>query len=247
MKIVSLNKGIEKYHYLSDMEYMQPGFKGHQIGMCIGAKDKVSNQWVNIYTPGETPEAKLKLINSILEDKSLIILEEEVTQFDNDKLVTRIMYFLPYYVENHSAYKPTINFENISFSMNIRQTVEYEVLLVGEQGWHNRYLNFSYVTGPSGYDGGRCTTFYEMIKGLESTIEEAANDKSNTDITIATHNDDNYSKGNYLITFYDKKGEAYVVGFNCIEEILHCVTSVRLVRYEYEIIDNNPSLKDIKE
>lgn len=232
MKITSLNKDIEKYHFLESMEYNNPGFKGHQIGIALGLKNPSTDKWEKLYVPGDTQEEKENLINEIISNKSLIILEEAITQFENNLLVKKLMYYMPYYVTDHSAYKPTPNFDNISYSMNIKQTIEWEVLLVEE--WGNRYLNFKTVNNPP--EDGRCLNFYEMIEDLETMFEEMAKDKENKDITIAEQTFDDYNKGDYLITFYDAKGEEYKIGFRNTKDILRCITSVRIVNYESEII-----------
>ena len=95
MKIVSLNKNPERYGYLSEMDYKNPNFHGHQTALAIGIK-RPDGSWQEVYTSGDTLDEKIKIADEILNDKSLIILEDKITQLENDKLVSKTIYYFPY-------------------------------------------------------------------------------------------------------------------------------------------------------
>ena len=62
---------------------------------------------------------------------------------------------------------------------------------------------------------------------------------NNFDITIAEEDGDEYDTGSLVITFYDSKGEGYPVGFKRAEDILACVTSMRIINYKCEIVPDD--------
>ena len=234
MKVVSLNKDIARYNFTQEMEFKKPDFEGDKIALCIGLQEK-DGTWIDVYTPGDSREEKIALADKMLKDKSLIILEDTVTQIVNGDFVKRVMYYLPYYVEGHTAYAPTITNERVEYSMNIKQVITYEILLVEEFGV-NRYITETYTTGPT-FGCGRATNLYEMMTSLEETLNEIAHDKTRKEITIADKTTDDYSKGQYLITYYDKIGTPYQYGYNNISQILQCVNSIRMVGYDYQIVE----------
>lgn len=232
MKIVSLNKNPEKYGFLSEMEYKNPNFHGHQTALAIGIKNP-DGSWDKVYTPGNTEEEKIKIANTILEDKTLIILEDKITQLEDDKLVPKIVYYFPYYVADHSAYQPTVNFEQISYACNVTNDVEIEVLFVCEEGWYNRYVTFNLSTSGS-YNGGKSLSLIDFIENLEVEIENAA--FKNKDFFIASEDGDNYQKDDIVLDFYDKSGQKHFIGARIAKDFLDLVSSIRIIGIDTEII-----------
>lgn len=235
MKIVSLNKNPERYGYLSEMDYKNPDFHGHQTALVIGIKIP-DGSWNNVYTSGDTLEEKIKVADEILNDKSLIILEDRITQLEDNKLVPRIVYYLPYYVANHSAYQPTINFEQISYACNVTNKVKIEVLFVSEEGWYNRYVTFDLNTSGS-YSGGKSLSLIEFVEDLEMEIEDAASNSK--DFFIASEDGENYQKDDVVLDFYDKSGQKYFIGVKTVKDFLYLVSSIRIIDIDTEIIKDN--------
>lgn len=234
MKIVSLNKNPERYGYLSEMDYKNPNFHGHQTALAIGIK-RPDGSWQEVYTLGDTLDEKIKIADEILNDKSLIILEDKITQLENDKLVLKTIYYFPYYVADHSAYQPTINFDQISYACNVTNDVKIEVLFVHEEGWYNRYVTFNLSTAGS-YNGGRSLSLMDFIGSLEQEIEERTEEKK--DFFIANENTEDYDKGDIVLDFYDKSGQRYLFGGN-INDYLDMVSSIRIIDINTKIIKDD--------
>lgn len=224
MKIVSLNKNIERYGFLSEMEYKNPDFHGHQVVLCIGVKNS-DGSWDKVYTSENIEEEEIKIADDILNDKSLIILEDKITQFEDNKLVPKIVYYLPYYVADHSAYQPTINFNQISYADNAINNIKVEVLFVSESGWYNRYVTFD-------FKGNLC--LLDFIEDLEEEIEDKAS-KVNGDFFIASENGEDYSEDDIVLDFYDKSGQKQFIGFKTAREFIKLVSSVRIIDIDTQI------------
>ena len=233
MRIVSLNKNLEKYGFLSEMDYKNPDFHGHQTALCIGIKNS-NGSWDKVYTLGDTEEEKIKIANNILSDKSLIILEDKITQIENDNLVPKIVYYLPYYVADHSVYQPTVNFQQISYASNVSNKVKIEVLFVSEDGWYNRYVVFDLKT-----IGNRSLSLMEFIEDLETEIEDKAS--KHNDFFIAAENGEDYLQDDIVLDFYDKSGQKHFIGAKIAKDFLDLVSSIRIIdidTYENGGIDN---------
>lgn len=231
MKIVSLNKNPERFGFLSEIDYKNEQFHGHQTALCIGIK-RLDGTWDKVYTSGNTEEEKIGIANAMLEDKSLIILEEPITQREESgELVRKIVYHFPYYVADHSAYQPTVNFDQISYSCNTSNDVKIEVLFVHEEGWFNRYVTFDLHTSGS-WGGGRSLSLMDFIEDLEREIEEAAEEKK--DFFIADEDSDDYYEGDIVLDFYDKSGQKYLYGGK-VSQFLDMVSSVRIIGIETKI------------
>ncbi len=231
MKIVSLNKNPERYGYLSEMEYKDPNFHGHQTALCIGVKN-TDGSWNKVYTSGSTEEEKIKIANDILNDKSLIILEDKVFYVENNKLVPKTVYYFPYYVADHSVYQPTINFNQICYDDNINNDIKIEVLFVHDEGWYNRYIVFDVHT--LGH-----YSLTDFVNCLAAKIKENAED--NKDFFIAKEDAENYLENDIVLDFYDSSGQKYFIGYPNAEYFLDLVSSVRIIdinTYKAGEIDN---------
>lgn len=231
MKIVSLNKNPEKYGFLSELEYRNKTFHGHQVALVIGIKN-ANGSWEKLCTTAATEQKKEKIADDMLNDKSLIILEDKITQFENNRLVPKTVYYLPYYVADHSAYQPTVNFEQISYACNVENNVKIEVLFVHEEGWYNRYVTFDLKT--KGDISGRSLSLMDFIQDLEQYIEDSASE-NNGNFFIAENLED-CEDGDIALDFYDKAGQKVFVG-GSVEYFLSLVSSIRIINIETKIIE----------
>lgn len=235
MQLASLNKIPEKYGLPQEMEYKNNSFYGHQLGLCIGEKNNQNGDLKSFISWPGKQDKSTEVLEEILKEKGLLIIEDRITRFSHDtkELLSFSLYYLPYYVKGHSAYKPTINYENISNSTNIKQHVEYEVLFVSnEDDELNCYLNLTYDSSPHKY-GSPCS-MYDLMTGLEDELDDIAKDDS--DNRIYKIKDEEGSR--WAINFYDKIGNSYPYEFKDYSTLLDCVTSIRMVEYEKQIVSN---------
>lgn len=240
MQIISLNKDIEKYGFLPELEYKNEHFHGHQTALCIGIKNS-DGSWDKTFTSfisGNTEKEKNEIADNILNDKSLIILEDNVNQLEDNKIVTKTFYYLPYYVANHSAYQPTVNFGQISSACNVTNDVKIEVLFVSEDGWYNRYVTFDMHTTSA--NGGSCMMLIDFIDDLRIEIEERA--KSSKDFFILDDEDAEgyreyeYEEGDIALDFYDKSGQMHVIAYQNTNSFLDLISSVRIIDIDTKIV-----------
>lgn len=225
MRVVSLNKNVEKYGFLQEMEYTNDNFHGHQVTLCIGIKN-LDGTWNTVFTKGKTEEERINIADNMMNDKSLIILEDLISEVENDEIVAKTIYYLPYYIADHSVYKPTVNFNQIPFLPRVRNKVKIEVLFVKDD-WCNRYVTFETTT---------ILSLIDFIKRLESTIMIYAKNKENG-FFIAPEDTANYRQGSIVLDFYNKAGEKILIGGNA-RAFLDMISSIRIIDIDSEIVND---------
>jgi hypothetical protein len=226
MKLRALSQKVTEYGYPLETGLDKKGFNGHQIGMCLGIRDAETNAVKQNYIPDD--EFNIKF-DKMLEDKELLLLQDYITQFEDGELKKRFIYYLPYYVVDHSAYKPTINFEQISYACNVTNTVQIEVLFVEDD--YNRYVTFEMNT--SGSFGGHSLSLMDFISGLEDEIEEKTS--KGEDFKCASDEDPEYNEGDIILDMYDKAGNKISVGYPNPNGFLDLVSSIRIIGLETKI------------
>lgn len=217
MKIVSLNRNVERYGFLSEMEYKNEDFHGHQTALCIGIKDG-PNSWDKVYTSGNTTEEKIKIANEMLKDKSLIILEDKYMENANGQIVPKIAYLIPYYVENHSVYQPTVNYDQIPENSNVTNDIKIEVLFVNNEGF-NRYVTFDFSVHGQ---------YHLCLLNFVRSIDERILRKVNKDEDFVRNIGEHYRKGEISLDFYDKIGRKTVITAP-ISDFLKMISSIRII------------------
>jgi acyl carrier protein len=209
------------------MEIKNKDFHGHQIGLCIGIKDTKTNTVKQNNIPDDDFNIKF---DKMLEDKELLLLQDSITQVEDGELKERHIYYLPYYVVEHSAYKPTINFEQISsYAYNVTNTVKIEVLFVEDD--YNRYVTFEMNT--NGSLGGRSLTLMDFISGLEDEIEKKTS--KGEDFKCASDEDTEYTEGDTLLDMYDRVGNKVTIVYPDPSGFLDLVSSIRIIGLDVKI------------
>jgi hypothetical protein len=226
MKLRALSQKITQYGYPLETELDRKGFHGHQIGMCIGIRDAATNKVKQNYIPNDDFNIQF---DKMLEDKELLLLQDTITQMENNELKRRHIYYIPYYVVEHSAYKPTINFEQISYACNVINTVQIEVLFVDND--YNRYVTFELNT--KGGHMSRSLSLLEFIEDLEKFIEDKVS--IGEDFKYVPAGDSEYDEGDIMLDMYDKAGNRVEIAFSNAREFLKLVSSVRIINLETTI------------
>lgn len=217
MKIVSLNKSVEKYGFLSELEYKNENFNGHQTAICIGVKNGAES-WDKVYTPANTTEERIKIANEMLNDKSLIILEDKFMESENEQLVPKIAYYIPYYVADHSVYRPTINHDQISDNKNSTSDVKIEVLFVNDEGL-NRYVTFDFPV-----NGQYHLCLMDFIFAMQERILRKAGKNEDFIVEAGEH----YRKGDISLDFYNKIGQRKMITGQ-VMDFIRLISSIRII------------------
>lgn len=219
MKLRALNgdKAV-KYGYEPELGYDNPNFHGHQIGIAIGiidgnTGDIVRNSLPTIISDETKRDSMLK---EIIANESIIKVEQVVTQVVDNKLVPRIIYYLPYAVVEHSVYQPTVNFANICPAENATNYVTVEILFV-EDGL-NRYVTYTYETVNV------------------SVMDEIYNMDSPQDIPGIEYRENSEEYGYYL-DFYDEAGDKTELCFEEWDRLRDAIVSVRILDIETRIVN----------
>lgn len=219
MKLRLLTEKAIQYGFYPEIKLDNENFKGHQLGLCIGVRDAKTNAVKQNNIPDD--EFNIKF-DKMLEDKELLLLQEAVVTKDN---INGYAYYLPYYVVDHSVYKPTINFDEISHSFGYANKVQIEVLFVDAP--YNRYVVFEYETSEF---CGHSFTLYDFINGLDERIKEMALDCQEfrcSDIEDPEHI--TTDPGEIIIDMYDKIGGKTDIAYSDVESILYNISSVRII------------------
>lgn len=246
MKLVALNKGLEnKYGYCDEMEWKNDKFHGHQKGICVGIVDKVKEGeefTVNHIHQNHLPndmEGKDKLLVELVKDKNIVLVSDSITQLDgSNELVPREVLYLPYAVEGHSVFQPTVNFENIDNAINTSHHVKVELCFVIDG--LNRYIVMDTVTHnvpifelvDSLLDelDDLTSGYMEDEEGIESLLELGIKYMSEENGDVCEDGD------GFYLDFYDEAGNTYWRNISDAENNLkNACVSMRLISIMTEI------------
>lgn len=227
MKLRALSQKVTEYGYPLETGFDRKGFNGHQIGMCIGIRDVKTNAVKQNFIPNDDFNIQF---DKMLEDKELLILQDTITQFEDNELKERHVYYIPYYVVDHSAYKPTINFEQISYACNVVNNVQIEVLFV-EDGY-NRYVTFNMNT--SGNKNGRSLSLMDFIDGIQDEIEDKLS-RGEDFKCVSLDEDPEYEEGDIVLDMYDKAGNRLTVAYPDPSGFLDLISSIRIIGLDVKI------------
>lgn len=208
MVIKSLNKDLTKFGYPNQMEYDNPNFNGHQIGVAICVKNNITNEIEENLLSKSLGDDKTrdKLLKELLNNDNKIITDIITQCNDENKLVPKTIYYVPYYIVNHSRFKPTILYSNVENYLNSYYNIEVELLLVSDN-------TCRYITVP--------------IQTQNVSIFDCIND-------LFEYDDNNISDivkkdNDYILDFYSESGERFDLAFNKLEDIRNLIVSMRLI------------------
>lgn len=207
MIIKSLNKDLTKFGYPNQMEYNNPNFNGHQIGIAICIKNNITNKIEENLLSKSLGDDKTRdeLLKELLNNNNKIVTDIITQCNDENKLVPKTIYYLPYYIIDHSRFKPTILYSNVENYLNNYYSIEIELLLVSDN-------TCRYITVP--------------IQTQNISIFDCINDLFEYDNNIS----DIIEKDNsYILDFYSESGERFDLAFNKLEDIRNLIVSMRLI------------------
>ena len=234
MILKSASKFVTQYGFPEVMEYDNPTFHGTQKGICICLKDNETGAIIDNCMP--TPAVKegdedsiekirADKLQNLLNDNRILLIEDGITQMEDGKLRPRTIYYLPYYVADHSFLKPTVLYDNISGATNVSYKLSVEVLFVEDN--LNRYVALNFET----VNVSIMDLVYSLFDHdeLEDTLISAG-------MHFEKENED-HEEGYYL-DFYDEAGNSYNLCFSRLDRLRDSIVSMRLIDISYEIVDD---------
>ena len=237
MILKSASKEVKEYGFPEIMEYDNSSFHGTQTGICICIKDNETDMIIDncMPTPAvkEGDEDSIEKIRTdelqkLLNDNRILLIEDRITQMEDGKLKPRTIYYLPYYVVDHSFLKPTVLYENISGACNVYYDISVEVLFVEDN--LNRYVTLDFKT--------RNVSVMDLVYNLfdQAGIEE---ELKTAGVYFKEETEDE-EEGFYL-DFYDEAGNKYDLCFSRLDRLRDAIVSMRLIGIKCEIdgVDGN--------
>ena len=237
MILKSANETVKTYGFPEIMEYDNPSFHGTQKGICICIKDNETGTIIDNCMPKpaikEGDESDIEKIRTdelqrLLSDNKILLIEDGITQMEDGKLKPRTIYYLPYYVADHSFLKPTVLYENISGACNVSYDISIEVLFVEDN--LNRYITLDFQT--------RNVSVMDLVYDLFDQ-DEPEDELLATGLHFEKETEDN-EEGFYL-DFYDEAGNQYNLCFSRLDRLRDAIVSMRLIGIKCEIdgVDKN--------
>lgn len=194
---------------------------GHGYGICVGIIKEDGT--VESCFKSDINNGNTDIFDKLRKDIHLIEKDFSYIDRSSDELFYMKKYYVPYKVKDHCSNKPTVTDSYVDNCCNVHYSVEYEILLVADEGY-KRYITNEYKT--KGY-GSSC--FFDQVKDIEEIFEEWFEEGSH-----GFKIDDNNNKS---VTFYDDTGEKCDIDVVSVAELLSMIASIRVIKCDREIID----------
>lgn len=221
MKLIALNKNTEKYGYQQEMEYSNDNFNGHQVGVAICIQNDITKEIEFNYLPQKLGDDETRdfALGELLHEKKCVFISEAITQLnDNGELIPKTIYYLPYYVAEHSRFKPTITHTNISNVSNAWYEVQVE-LIFSKDGL------FRYFTMPIK------TRNVSVMNCVYDTFGFSTDPVALEDIGIKWQDETEDAEAGYALDFYNEAGNRYNLTFSCTEDLRDAIVSMRVIDF----------------
>ena len=236
MKLIALNKGLDKYGYADEMEWSQEGFNGHQKGIAIGEvkrvdfkEDLCEGDIIKNYLPSSDAD-KAKHLIEIIKDDSIVLVGINGTDYDkrSGSLIPTETLYLPYGIEGHSVYEPSVNFYNVNIGPEEINDIEIELCFVIDG--LNHYIVIERHTSTSSIFG----TVMEFLDDVEFAQENnfTGDDFLSIieDIGAYPSADTDISNKAYYMDFYDEAGNTFRIDLTHPHNRLrNALVSMRLI------------------
>ena len=223
MKLKSINKNIEKYGYPQTMEYSNQNFNGHQVGVAICLQNNITNKIEANYLSESLGDEETRnfLLSELLREEKALFITEVITQLDenSNQLVPKTLFYMPYFVEEHSRFKPTVINDNVSDACNVSYDIEVE-LVFADEGLC-RYLTVPFKT--------RNVPVFELVEDLFDD-EEALKE-----LGIKWQEETDEADAGYALDFYNEAGQRYNLTFRTGENLRDILVSMRMISIECHI------------
>ena len=217
MKLKSLNKNTEKYGFPQEIEYENTNFNGFQKGIALCLQNNITKEIEQNFLSESLGDKETRdfLLGELLREEKAVFMLETITQFDNGgkTLVPKTLYYMPYYVVNHSKFKPTVINNNITNACNVSYDVEVE-LIFAEEGLC-RYATVSFKT--------RNVPVFELVNDLFNDEEELES------IGVKWQEETEFEEQGYALDFYNEAGQRYNLVFKNGDSLRDALVSMRMI------------------
>lgn len=220
MKIKAINKNTEVYGYPMEMEYNNENFHGHQVGIALCVINDETKEVENNYISSKTfcnKEMQDYALGKLLNEEKAVFIEEHIVHLGEDgRLIPKTIFYMPYYVAEHSRFKPTVTDCN---SINC-DNFTIEILFVAEEGL-NRYITIDSEVNPY------------IIDYLESLFDGFHFDENNQLHKAGVW----YENDSFYLDFYNQAGQRFDIEFPVLRYLKDIIASVRLIKCEQNVGD----------
>jgi hypothetical protein len=218
MKLKALNKNTEKYGFSQTLEFNNPQFNGHQIGVAICIQNNITNKIEKNYLSETLGDEQTRdfLLGELLHESKAVFITENITQLDDitNDLVPKTIFYMPYFVEEHSRFKPTVINDNVSGAYNVYYDIEAE-LVFADDGLC-RYLTTSFKT---------CNVpFVDLI----NDFFEYSDDEVLAALGIKWQEETMETDAGYALDFYNEAGQKFILTFRNMEKLKDIMVSMRM-------------------
>lgn len=220
MKIKACNANTERYGYPEELEYNRPGFNGHQVGVALCVFNHKTKEIEENYLSATLGDKETRdfLLGELLHEKKAVLMTEDITQFDEEQkhLIPKTIYYMPYFVMDHSRFKPTVMNDNVSGACNVSYDIEAELLFVTNDGLC-RYLTVPFKT--------RNISMFELVNDFLEypSIEDLEV------LGIKWQEETEEAEAGYALDFYSESGERFVLTFRNISDLKDLLASMRMI------------------
>lgn len=238
MKLFPLNRDntiLEECGYSDVLEFKDDKFHGHQKGVAICIINKQTGVVEDNMLHKEL-QNRDELLQKILESKDIIKVVDDITQFQNGKLIKKQIFFLPYIVSGHSVFKETVNYDNVSGATNVKYALDVEILFVHEH--LNRYITVNI--------GTTNVSIMDAVYGMFEDDELLQLEFPNYGFWYNHTESEEYGKG-WVVDFYDEAGNRYEYAFEDGERLRDTIASVRLIEIKMEIKDDSTTTELVQD
>lgn len=221
MKLKAFNKNTEKFGYPQAMEYNETTFNGHQLGIAICLQNNVTGQIEENYLSEKLGDKETRdfLLGELLHEKNAKLIAEVITQFDEERLVPKTIYYMPYFVEEHSRFKPTVINEHISNNCSVSYDIEVELIFVTEGLCRYITVPFKTLNVP----------MFELVNDLF----ECTDDKELEKLGIKWQDETDDLEAGYALDFYNEAGHKQILTFNTLDKLKDILISARMINISY--------------
>lgn len=211
-------KNTEKIIFGEDCEWY-----GHACATLVARKEETGT--VESFLPEDQKNGNTAVFERLRKEIHLIEKARNLVNLETVHGRQCTDYFVPYKVKDHCSGMPTVMDATVDNCSNVQYDVSYEILLIADENIR-RYITVDYQT-----EGSWATSFFDEVESIEDNFTEWFEEGRNG---FKLDDDDEMT-----VLFYDDLGRDYDVRIDSMSELLNMITSIRVIKCERTIIDQD--------